>query len=89
MYKPTISLRQGQISVLVRESTKGYSIPMERVVRKFSSFKESEQQDIEYYVKLSIDERQAIARELKRRAFGDHTPDIREYHNRKRKKSDS
>jgi hypothetical protein len=56
---------------------------MDRVVRKFSSFKESEQQDIEYYVKLSVDARQAIARELQRRAYGDHTPDIREYHNRK------
>jgi len=62
---------------------------MERVVRKCSSFKESEQQDIEYYVKLSVDERQAIARELKRRAFGDNTPDIRQYHNRKRNKSNS
>jgi len=56
---------------------------MERIVRKFSSFKESEQQDIEYYVKLSVDERQAIARELKRRAFGYNTPDIRQYHNRR------
>ena len=62
---------------------------MERVVRKFSGFKESEQQDIHYYINLSVDEHQAIARELKRRAFGDNTPDIRQYRNRKRKKSNS
>ena len=62
---------------------KGYNPSMERVFRKFSSFKESEKQDIEYYVNLSVDERQAIARELKKRAFGDHTPDIRQYHTRK------
>ena len=62
---------------------------MERVFRKFSAFKESEQQDIHYYINLSVNERQAIARELNRRAFGDNTPDIRQYHNHKRKKSDS
>jgi len=62
---------------------------MERVFRKSSSFKKSEKEDIEYYVNLSVDERQAIARELKRRAFGDHAPDIRGYHGRKSKKNHS
>jgi hypothetical protein len=53
---------------------------MERVTKKFSNFKEAEQHDIEYYIHLSADQRQAIARVLKKRAYGVDVPDIREYH---------
>ena len=51
-----------------------------RVFRKFSSFEEADRYDIQYYIDLSVEERQAIARELKRRAFGEKIPDIREYY---------
>jgi hypothetical protein len=53
---------------------------MKRVFRKFSSFEEADRYDIQYYIDLSVEERQAIARELKRRAFGEKIPDIREYY---------
>jgi hypothetical protein len=56
---------------------------MERVLRKFSNFEEAEQHDIEYYIHLSVDQRQAIARMLKKRAYGDGVPDIRAYHKHK------
>ena len=56
---------------------------MERVFKKFSGFEEAEQHDIQYYIHLSADQRQAIARVLKKRAYGNDVPDIREYHNRK------
>jgi len=56
---------------------------MERVFRRFSNFDEEEQHDIEYYIHLSVAERQAIAGMLKKRAYGDDVPDIRAYHNRK------
>jgi hypothetical protein len=52
---------------------------MERVFKKFANFDEAEQHDIEYYIHLSADQRQAIARVLKKRAYGDHVPDIRAY----------
>jgi hypothetical protein len=53
---------------------------MERVFRKFTNFEEAEQHDIEYYIHLSVDQRDEIARVLKKRAYGDDVPDIREYH---------
>jgi hypothetical protein len=56
---------------------------MERVFRRFANFEEAEQHDIEYYIHLSVDQRQAIARVLKKRAYGDDVPDIREYHKHK------
>jgi hypothetical protein len=60
-----------------------YNVVMERVFRRFANFEEAEQHDIEYYIHLSVDQRQAIARVLKKRAYGDDVPDIREYHKRK------
>jgi len=56
---------------------------MVRNQKKFSNFEDAEQHDIEYYIHLSADQRQAIARVLKKRAYGDDVPDIREYHKRK------
>ena len=54
---------------------------MERVSKKFSNHEEAEQHDIEYYIHLSVAERQAIAGMLKKRAYGDNVPDVRAYHN--------
>ena len=56
---------------------------MERVFKKFSGFEEAEQHDIQYYIHLSVEQRQNIAGILKKRAYGNDVPDIREYHNRK------
>jgi len=56
---------------------------MERNFKKHSTFKEAEQHDIEYYIHLSVDQRQTIARALKKRAYGDDVPDIRAYHKHK------
>ena len=56
---------------------------MERVFKKFSGYAEAEQHDIEYYIHLSVFERQAIAAILKKRVYGDNVPDIREYHGRR------
>ena len=56
---------------------------MERTFKKFYNFEEAEQHDIEYYIHLSADQRQAIARALKKRAYGDDVPDIRAYHKHK------
>jgi hypothetical protein len=61
----------------------GIMFAMKRVFRKFPGFEEADRHDIQYYINLSVEERQAIARELKRRAFGDKNPDVREYHRRK------
>jgi hypothetical protein len=51
--------------------------------KKFCSVEEAEQHDNEYYIHLSVERRQAIARVLKERAYGDNVPDIRAYHKRK------
>jgi len=68
---------------LARTVPNAYNTYMERVFRRFSNFDEEEQHDIEYYIHLSVAERQAIAGMLKKRAYGDDVPDIRAYHNRK------
>jgi hypothetical protein len=64
-------------------SPKHYNAIMERAFKKFSSFEEAEQHDIEYYIHLSVEQRQNIAGILKKRAYGKDVPDIREYHKRK------
>jgi hypothetical protein len=63
--------------------SKHYNVIMERAFKKFSSFEEAEQHDIQYYIHLSVDQRQAIAGMLKKRAYGDEVPDIRAYHKHK------
>jgi hypothetical protein len=64
-------------------SSRHYNAIMERAFKKFSSFEEAEQYDIEYYIHLSVDQRQNIAGILKKRAYGDGVPDIRAYHKHK------
>lgn len=56
---------------------------MKRIVHKFSSFAEAEAWDIATYVKMSVEQRQAIARELRIRAYGEKSPDVRESYRRK------
>lgn len=51
---------------------------MERVYFKTKKFDEAEKQDILQYVRLTPDERQRIARELKERVYGKNVQDVRE-----------
>lgn len=51
---------------------------MERVVNKAKSFKEAEQWDIIQQISLTPEERQKIAYELKIKAYGTNTKDVRE-----------
>lgn len=53
---------------------------MERVFHKASSFKEAEEWEILQQIRLTPEQRQAIAAELKRRIFGENPPDVREAH---------
>jgi len=55
---------------------------MNRRVRVFRSYKEQEKDEISYQVNLSSDERQRIAKALKKRVFGVRNPDVREGHNK-------
>jgi hypothetical protein len=53
---------------------------MERVVHVAHGYAEAAQWDIEQQLRLTPQERQAIARELRRRVWGDDPPDVRESH---------
>lgn len=52
-------------------------MPLERVVHKSRSFAEADAWDIAQQLSLTPEQRQAIARELKRRFWGDNRPDVR------------
>jgi len=49
-----------------------------RVVKVFKSHEEQEAWDIQYYISLSPEERQRIARELRERCYGANPPRIRD-----------
>ncbi len=51
---------------------------MKRTVTISHSFQEAEEKDILQQISMTPDERQAAARELKRRFYGDNPPDVRE-----------
>jgi len=55
---------------------------MNRRVKVFRSYKEQEKDEIVYQVNLSPDERQRIAKALKKRVFGNRNPDVRESHDK-------
>ncbi len=54
---------------------------MERIGKKFSSFKEADKAERKYYRSLTADQRLLIARELLQQVHGDlsRIPDVREY----------
>jgi hypothetical protein len=56
---------------------------MERVFHKAKSHKDAEDWDILQYIKMSPNERQAIAKALKKRFSGGRIVDLREAHQRK------
>lgn len=49
-----------------------------RVVNKAHSFEEARQWDIIQNVRMSPAERRSVALELRRRVYGQHSPDVRE-----------
>jgi hypothetical protein len=49
-----------------------------KVVKIFKSFQEQEAWDIQYYISLSPEERQRIARELRERYYGANPRRIRD-----------
>jgi len=53
---------------------------MERVYHKSKSYKEAEEWDILQHIKMTPEERQHVAAELRKRVFGEHCPDVREAH---------
>lgn len=56
---------------------------MERVVKKFRSFKEADKWNIDFQVNLTPEERFDIADALKRMAYGENMPDVRASYGRK------
>ncbi len=48
-----------------------------KAVKIFESFADQEAWDVKYYVNLSPEERQRIARELRQRYYGKNPPRIR------------
>ncbi len=53
---------------------------MERTVNKSKSFAAAHEWDIRQHIELTPQERQRIARELKRRLYGASAPDVRASH---------
>ncbi len=51
---------------------------MKRTVQVFRSFVEQEKWEVEYQISLTPEQRQRIAKALKKRVYGDHCPDVRE-----------
>jgi len=51
---------------------------LEREIHISRTFKEAEEWDILQNVRMTHEERQAAAAELKKRAYGENCPDVRE-----------
>ncbi len=49
-----------------------------RVVNKAHSFAEAQEWDILQNIRMSPEERRDVARELKRRVYGENCPDVRD-----------
>jgi len=51
---------------------------MKRILHKSKSFKEAEEWDILQQIRMTPEERQAAAAELRHRVFGKDAPDVRD-----------
>lgn len=51
---------------------------MKRIVKKSNNFKDAEEWDILQHIKMSPEERQKAALELRMRVYGENQPDVRE-----------
>ena len=56
---------------------------MERICNKAKNFKEAEDWDIDQHLRMTPEERQDAAKELKKRVYGDKTVDVRKSVKRK------
>ncbi len=61
------------------EERKARRAALRETVRVYSSHEEADAADREYYLSLTVEERQRIALELRRRAWPGPNPDIKEY----------
>ena len=50
---------------------------MERILNKAKNHKKAEQWDILQQIRMSPEERMKVAKELKKRYYGDNPPDLR------------
>ena len=53
---------------------------IEGIAHKSYDFREAEAWDIEQHIRMTPQERQEVARQLRRRVYGEHPPDVRESH---------
>jgi len=51
---------------------------MKRIVHKSKNYKDADWWDIKQQKEMTPEERQAAAKELKRRVYGENPPDVRE-----------
>jgi hypothetical protein len=56
---------------------------MERIWNKAKNYKEAEDWDIEQHLRMTPEERQDAAKELRKRVYGNKTVDVRESVRRK------
>ncbi|MEA3475394.1 MAG: hypothetical protein U9R23_02965 [Candidatus Cloacimonadota bacterium] len=59
---------------------------MKRIVHKSHSFKEAEKWDIQQQINMTPQQRLESAKELSKRVYGTNLLDVREYHERNKKK---
>lgn len=50
---------------------------MEKVFHKAKNHKEAETWDVTQQIMMSVEERQRVAKELKKRFYGNNSPDVR------------
>lgn len=54
---------------------------MKRIFNKAKDYEGAEEWDIQQQVKMSPEERQLISKELKKKAYGNNSPDVRDNRN--------
>ena len=56
---------------------------MKRIFKKSKNYREAEEWDILQHIRMTSEERQEAAAELRRRVYGTKRPDVREAHRQK------
>jgi hypothetical protein len=56
---------------------------MKRIVKKSNDFKDAEEWDILQHIKMSSEERQKAASELRMRVYGKNAPDVKKVSRKK------
>jgi hypothetical protein len=56
---------------------------MKRIVNIAKGFKEAEEWDIRQQIKMTPDERFAVAKKLQEMFYGKNVPDVRQWHRKK------